>query len=183
MKIRNTILILSAITSFNSFANDVNAIPNEPKGAFGINFGDSIKNLNVKTIGELTSGEKLYEVEPPSPLNSKLEIYYVRVTPKTNRIFEIWGDKNFDRANRDKCNNEKEDILSILENKYGKSESIGMFNVDNDRILQVGNVAISATCRNLGQNMSIRYYNKLLQKDYETEKKQIVIEKTDSSML
>lgn len=180
MKNKIGIFLLSSIVSINCFADsNISA----PKGAFGVNFGDNISKLNVIRTGELTNGEKLYEISAPIPLSEKIESYYVLITPKTNKVFEIWGDKNYDNYNREMCNTEKQNLLSILENKYGKSESIGMFNVDDDRMINIGNIVISASCRNLGKNMSLRYADKNLRNQYNEEKKQLLIEKTDASML
>lgn len=168
-----------SLLSLNAFAE----APVEPKGAFGINFGDKIDILKVKDEVPLSSGEKMYLVEAPQPLTGRLDRYYVQITPKTNVVFSIWGDRDYERVNRDKCNTEKKEIVNLLENKYGESESTGIMNIDDDRYFGFANSRISASCRNLGSNLSIRYVNKKLSELYTEEKKELVIEKTDASML
>lgn len=163
------------------FANA--AIISDPSGAFGIEFGKQLKDLTVLEKNELRSGEPVYKVKAPNPLNNKLEDYYVLVTPESHKVYTIWGNKDYERMNRDKCINEKDDIVAILESKYGESKSATTINIDNDRVFELDNVNIYAVCQNLGQNLSIRYINKGLQDLYEKEKKEQVIKQTDSSML
>lgn len=165
--------------SLSSYANQNKS----PSGAFGINFGEKLSNLKVIEKLSLTSGKPLYKVQAPSPLKNTLEEYYVIVTPKTQEVHTIWGDTYYQRSERAKCQVNKDNIVSLLENKYGNSKPATDFNVYDDRKIEVGDVSIYATCKDLGSLLSIRYFNNSLIEKNEKEEKELLLEKTDASML
>lgn len=153
-----------------------------PKGAFGINFGSKLSELNILKETTLTNGNPLYRVQPPSPMNL-LDTYYVLVTPKSNEVYEIWGDKDYSREERAKCKTDKNSILALLENKYGEFKR-PQFTYGDIKEIEIDNVAINIDCRNsLNDNLSLRYQDLTILDKAEKEAKELTIETTDSSML
>lgn len=175
----NKLLVILCFCSFYSYADEMKS----PSGAFGINFGDKISDLKVVEKLSLTSGEPLYKVQAASPLKNKLESYYVMITPKTHEVHTIWGESSYQRRDRGKCQENKSDIVSLLENKYGESKAATDFNIYDDRKFEVGDVSIYALCKDLGSSLSIRYFNNSLMEKAKREQKELVVQETDSSML
>ena len=177
------IIPLLLVVPFLSQAEDMKKEVNAPTGAFGIEFGQKLSTLKVLNKGELTSGEAIYQVQSPNPLKGKLDQYFVLITPKTQKVHTIWGNKEYKGFSKQKCEAEKSDIVSILENKYGESKPVREINIDNDRMFEVKNVNIFTVCQGMGSTLSIRYVNNEFSDLADQEKKESVIEKTDASML
>lgn len=155
----------------------------EPKGAFGILFGQPLKELKIIEKSELTSGEPLYKVKAPNPFKNKISEYYVLVTPKTHLVHTIWGDQSYDYEERGKCVSLKDDIVAVLENKYGPSEESSGMNIKNNRVFSFSDSIIFVKCADLKEDFSIRYINSSLSDQADKEKKELTVSNTESDML
>lgn len=171
------------------FVFKVNAIDKVNFEAFGINIGGNISDLNIINKTKTREGDDLYEVIAKKPMIGRFDSYFVGVTPKTKKIYSIWATKKFNFGNiKLKCVNEQQEIIALLESKYGKFyvQSYNNGNGDgNDKFKLVNNVLILSNCegRNKPEHV-IQYVSKELFDQGEKEKFEIVIEnEKDISML
>src|SRR5690606_4685145 len=109
-------LFLSAVFADISFAKE------KIVGGFGVGFGDVF--MPEKAIGkaELTDGTPMHQFSPQTKFRS-FSKYYVLTTPKTNKVYAIWGIGDIE--NTATCKKEQQLIMSLLTEKYGKEEKPG----------------------------------------------------------
>lgn len=172
------IIPLLLLIPFLSQAENVKKEINAPRGAFGIEFGQTLSTLKVINQSKTKNGI-IYQIKVPKPFKGyNVKDYYVFITPKTKKIYSIIGNKNI---TKNECVIEKNNIVSILENKYGKSKLLD----DENSWFEFDNIDINVVCHNdeNGNNLTIMYNNVDLYHLAEKEKKENLIKMTDSSML
>jgi hypothetical protein len=107
----------------------------------------------------------------------------VLITPKTNKVYGIWGIGNMDSDA--KCGKEQDLIMAILNKKYGQSDNQGAISsfMDAESISQ-GNKRILTKCSGYSDvTIDIRYYDDNLKSIAEKERIELESEKLDSSGL
>lgn len=169
------------LVPFFSQAEDIKKEVDAPTGAFGIEFGQTLSTLKVINQSKTKNGI-IYQIKAPKPFKAyNIKDYYVFTTPKTKKIYSIIGNKNI---TQNKCVIEKNNIVSILENKYGKSKLLD----DENSWFEFDNIDINVICHNdeTGNNLTIMYNHVdlyYLAEKEKKEKKENLIKMTDSSML
>lgn len=171
---------LIGLFSMNLFANEIN----QPEGAFGLKLGEDFKNLKVVKNIELTNGSILYQVIPPNPMGDKFQTYMVSITPKTKKVNFIRADKDYEGyGNRDECRKDKDEMLLLLENKYGKFQLLPGLNINENKSKEINDTTILANCNMMGETFSLYYISDKYNKISDKEKNDLIIEKTNSDML
>ncbi len=112
--------------------------PEEIEGAFGIKFGQVFDPAT--TLGKVTSssGEVLYALKVPTP-NPFFELYFVEITPKTKRIFQIWAQGKVPSLAEGKVR--QDSLAKTLEAKYQTKR--GLLDSDFARLLMQGEKTIT----------------------------------------
>lgn len=172
------IIPLLLLVPFLSQAKNIKQEVNAPTGAFGIEFGQTLSTLKVINQSQTKNGI-IYQIEAPKPFKGyNIKDYYVFTTPKTKKIYSIMGNKNITKK---ECVIEKNNIVSILENKYGESKLLD----DENSWFEFNNIDINIICHSVEteNNLTIMYNNVDLYYLAEKEKKENLIKTTDSSML
>lgn len=172
------IIPLLLLVPFLSQAKNIKQEVNAPTGAFGIEFGQTLSTLKVINQSQTKNGI-IYQIEVPKPFKGyNIKDYYVFTTPKTKKIYSIMGNKNITKK---ECVIEKNNIVSILENKYGESKLLD----DENSWFEFNNIDINIICHSVEteNNLTIMYNNVDLYYLAEKEKKENLIKTTDSSML
>ena len=83
---------LSYIFVLLIFSNNIYS--NNPiSGAFGIQLGEYFNPESAIGTGSLTDGTIMYQFQSEKPFRS-FSRYYVLITPKTNKVYSIWGTLN-----------------------------------------------------------------------------------------
>src|SRR5690348_13888600 len=89
------------------------------EGAFGKKLGDVFDPSTAIGKSELTDGTPMYEFSTTNGFRSFTK-YYVLITPKTKKIYSIWGMGSV--ANTESGQKEQALIMEILEQKYGPKD-------------------------------------------------------------
>ena len=150
-------------------------------GAFGVKLGQKFtpSSAIAEIIGE--SKDLRYTFHPKKPFRS-FNNYYVSITPKTHLVYAIWGIGPIN--NGGSCQKEKDLVMSILEEKYGKRvKSL----VQDRGAINRGNRIIAILCDKSKSNKSnlilIGYTDVKLGKLAEKERLNLEKSKVDSSGL
>jgi hypothetical protein len=152
------------------------------EGAFGVKLGDTFDPVKASGKGALTDGTPMYQFTPEKPFRS-FKRYFVMITPKTNRIYSIWGIGDFE--NTPTAQKEQALILEILKQKYGEKKKEGLMDRLSD-IKQIDQGDRSVVVKISGMmevTMDIRYYDEPLRKIAEKERLELEAKKVDSSGL
>jgi len=152
------------------------------EGAFGLKLGASFNPDAAIGKAETTSKEPMYQFEPEKPFRS-FNRYYVLITPKSKRIYQIWAIGPAD--NPQACAVEQKVIVTALIEKYGQSEKPGLFDkLSNREAISQGNVLVSVECSAaLRGVIEIRYTDLENQKLAEQERIEEEVSKVDKSGL
>jgi hypothetical protein len=167
------LLLIFLFASFNSIAE------NKISSAFGLSLGADFDIKSSTGESSLTDGTPLYLFEASKTFRS-FNNYYVLVTPKTQKIYSIWGIGEFE--NTPSCKKEQALIMAILKSKYGepnkksKKREIQIISQDNREIMTKCSGYSDVT-------IEIRYTDKALQLIAEDERIVLESEKLDSSAL
>jgi DNA-directed RNA polymerase subunit RPC12/RpoP len=155
---------------------------NKIVGSFGKQLGQVFDPSSAIGQGELTDKTPMYQFTPDKPFRS-FSKYYVLITPKTHRIYSIWGRGKVESKGAGV--NEQAVIMKLLEEKYGKSETKGMFDSLNDaKRIDFGNREIVVKLDGfMDYHIEIRYYDHDLEKLAEKERLEIETKKVDGSGL
>ena len=161
-----TIIVATLLISTIGFSQD------KIEGAFGMVLGSVYDPSNTINIGSLTDGTPMYQFNPSQKFRS-FNRYYVMITPKSNKIYSIWGIG--DVENTEKGKKEQALIISILKNKYGESEKEGLFDSLSDlKQIDQGNRYIIVKVSGYSDvTIEIRYYDKSLAELAEQERIEI----------
>jgi len=179
MSIKRFFVLVSVL--FLSISSSVSA-EEKITGAFGLELGQTFTPQDAIGKGSLTDGTPMYQFSPKKKFRS-FSTYYALITPKTNKVYSIWGIGNME--NDPSCKKEQALVMAILQKKYGKEEKEQLFSSLYD-IKQVdqGNRYILTRCSGFGDvSLDIRYKDKKLEKQAENERIILESEKVDSSGL
>jgi len=131
-------------------------IAQEPiTGAFGMTLGSVYDHNSTIDIIGTTDGGQLYQFHPQNKFRS-FSRYYIMITPKTDKIYSIWGIGDIVKPEVGK--KEQAVLMSILENKYGDSEREELFDSsDNVKQIDQGNrfIIVKLSEENLNVDMEI----------------------------
>ena len=151
-------------------------------GAFGMKLGDAFDPSSAIGRHELTDGTPMYQFRPKKQFRS-FSRYYVMITPKTHKIYSIWGIGRME--NDPTCKKEQELVMSILKKKYGqpKKKDLTMSLFDAEMI-DHGNRDIVCKCSGfMDVTIDIRYTDRKLKELANKERIEQESEKLDSSGL
>lgn len=151
-------------------------------GAFGVKLGQSFNIQKSIGKGSLTDGTPMYKISPEKKFRTFSD-YYVLITPKTNKIYSIWGIGN--AGNDPSCKKEQALVMAILQKKYGKKNSEDAFSSIYDiKQINQGNRSVLTKCSGyVDVTIDIRYTDSKLEKQAENERIEIESDKLDSSGL
>ena len=154
----------------------------EIMGAFGVKLGDYFEPSSAIGTRELTDGTPMYRFNPEKKFRS-FDRYFVMITPKTHKIYSIWGLGTAE--NSDKCKNEQALIMELLQKKYGVKEKEGFFDtLSGVKSVDQGNKDVLVKCSGfMDISIEIRYYDRELKKLAEKERIEIEGSKVDDSGL
>ncbi len=157
------------------------------KGAFGITLGQKFDPKQAIGKASLTDGTPMYEFKPKKPFRAFTE-YYVLITPKTHKVYSIWGIGKVE--NTQKCEKEQSLIVSILEKKYGLKQEEGftsgmMEALAGLKFLSRGDRNVGVKCSGFidDYQIEIRYYDTKLKELAEKERIELETEKIDTEGL
>lgn len=177
MKIKKIVSMMALmIISFSSHAEE------RIDGAFGLKLGDTFDKQSAISQGELTDGTPMYQFTPSKSFRSFTR-YYALITPKTNKIYSIWGIGSIE--NDPSCKKEQALVMSILQKKYGKPEKDGftasLYDIKN---IDQGDRYVLTKCNGYSDvTLDIRYRDNKLAELAENERIVLESEKLDSSGL
>lgn len=156
-------------------------------GAFGVQLGDYFDPSSAIGTGELEDGTPMYQFNPEKKFRS-FDDYYVLITPKTHKIYGIWGIGTAE--NSQKCEKEQALIMDLLQKKYGVQEKERLFDPLTDvKNIGQGNRDVTVKCSGFGDmsfvdmSINIRYYDRELKKLAEEERLEIIGSQVDDSGL
>lgn len=151
-------------------------------GAFGIKLGQVFDPSGSIGKGSLTDGTPMYQFSPKKKFRS-FSTYYVLITPKTHKVYSIWGIGNME--NNPSCKKEQALVMAILQKKYGKVEKDELFSSLYDmKNIDQGNRYVLTKCSGFSDVwIDIRYKDKKLATLAENERILLESEKVDSSGL
>ena len=154
----------------------------EITGAFGINLGNNFDPSSAIGKRELTDGTPMYPFSPKKNFRS-FSRYYVLITPKTQKVYSIWGIGSME--NDPTCKKEQQLLMAILQKKYGKKEKKDLFSSLYDtEMIDQGDKFILTKCSGFTDvTIDIRYKDQKLEKLAENERIKLESEKLDSSGL
>ena len=152
------------------------------EGAFGMKLGDVFDPAKATGKGSLTDGTPMYQFAPQKPFRS-FKRYFVMITPKTNRIYSIWGIGDFE--NTPTAQKEQALIMEILKQKYGDKKKEGLLEAMTDakQIDQGDRSVMVKVSGMMDVTLEIRYYDDTLKDVAEKERLEIEAKKVDSSGL
>lgn len=170
-----------ALVCLVAFAQNATAAE-KIEGAFGMKLGEVFEPAKAVGKSELTDGTPMYEFAPEKTFRS-FKKYFVLITPKTNRIYSIWGIGSAE--NTPTAQKEQALIMEILRQKYGEGEKQGIFDAMTDltRVNQGERQVMVKISGITDVTIDIRYYDAPLTKLAEKERLEIEAKKVDSSSL
>ena len=102
------------IITLLAFSNSAIALLDDIEGAFGIKFGEML-DVKHKAKCKIKTVVEECEVIPPKPYSS-FTSYQVVLTPHTNKVFRILGNRYMNDFSL--CIHEAETIIGILKKKH-----------------------------------------------------------------
>lgn len=170
------ILLFITCTISSAYAGD------KITGAFGVNLGDTFNPDSAIGKASLTDGTPMYQFKPANTFRS-FSKYYALITPKSNKVYAIWGIGQME--NDPTCKKEQQLIMAILQDKYGKQEKKDLFSSLYDaEMISQGDRYIMTKCSGFTDvTIDIRYKDNKLEKLAENERIELESKKLDSSGL
>lgn len=152
------------------------------KGAFGMLLGESFDLEESIGKGSLTDGTPMYQFKPKIAFRSFSE-YFVLVTPKSHKVYAIWGIG--DIKNSATCKKEQKLLMAILKDKYGENKENDLFSSLYDReIISQDDRYVMTKCDGYTDvTIEIRYEDKKYAQLAENERIELESKKLDSSGL
>ena len=174
-KVTSLILVLLSISSI-CLSQDPNS------AAFGIRLGSNFDITSSIGSNLLTDGTPMYKFKPENSFRS-FSRYYVLITPKTKKVYSIWGIGDIDSDA--KCKKEQDLVMAILVKKYGEMDDQGlMSSLYDSKTISQGDKSVSTKCSGFSNVIiDIRYYDYELKTLAEKERIELESEKLDSSGL
>jgi len=148
-------LIAFLLVSKFSFANNID-------GAFGLKIGDYFSNK---------TSSRAIKFKPQNPLPG-VSNYWVRLTPISNRIYEIYATDYVDSCNI------RYELDTILESKYGKPELVVDGSVYGNR--KENYIVLTCFSHSPDYSFSIDYFSPEMQKVNREEIEKLRLEKFKS---
>jgi len=175
-------IIIAVLLAFASMGFAAEEKIEKIEGAFGIKLGEVFDPANAVGKGALTDGTPMYQFSPAKPFRS-FKSYYILITPKTNRVYSIWGIGEFE--NTPTAQKEQDLVLEILKQKYGDRKKEGLMDRLSDlkQIVQGDRSVVVKINGVIDVTMDIRYYDEPLRKLAEKERLEIEAKKVDASGL
>ena len=185
------LLFLSTLIIQNCYSEKVKNNPLESKakisaqkikGAFGMKLGDYFDTSKAIGSSSVSDGTPLYEFEVKKTFRS-FSKYYVAITPKTKKIAAIWAVGHMKSEGLGE--KEQDLIMSLLQDKYGKSDYLNFNNLFGCKAFKKGKRQIITKVSGFGKNItiSIRYEDETLEDLAEKERISLESKKVDSSAL
>lgn len=162
-------------------------------GAFGMQFGSTFDPSRATTVSKLDSGTPIYGFKPKKPYGA-FKNYWVLITPKSHKVYEIWADGIPEINTKRDCFDEKDLIVTILRKKYRlRIEPVveieitifdRLINQSRARLVK-GNkeVLMSCTAYHGYPELEIRYIDKMLRNIAKKEQFDLDTKKADPSGL
>ena len=174
-KVTSLIIVLLSISSI-CLSQDPNS------AAFGIRLGSNFDVTSSIGSNLLTDGTPMYKFKPENSFRS-FSRYYVLITPKTKKVYSIWGIGDIDSDA--KCKKEQDLVMAILVKKYGEMDDQGlMSSLYDSKTISQGDKSVSTKCSGFSDvTIDIRYYDHELKTLAEKERIELESEKLDSSGL
>jgi len=148
-------LIAFLLVSKFSFANNID-------GAFGLKIGDYFSNK---------TSSRAIKFKPQNPLPG-VSNYWVRLTPISNRIYEIYATDDVDSCNI------RYELDTILESKYGKPELVVDGSVYGNR--KENYIVLTCFSYSSSYSFNINYHSPEMQKVNREEIEKLRLEKFKS---
>jgi hypothetical protein len=149
-------------------------------GAFGMKFGEVFDKTKSTGKRSLTSGEAVWQFAPSKPFKW-FQSYFVLLTPKTGKIYAIWGKgQELESAVVD---DQAKVLLAILGKKYGVEGKRMLFSSGTKTIEKGGKTIILKQDGFLKKSLEIRYIHDSLSKQAEKERVELESSKLDDSGL
>ncbi|EDP75448.1 hypothetical protein [Hydrogenivirga sp. 128-5-R1-1] len=105
-------MLVLLITLFFSLSVFSQHIP----GAFGIDFGTHIKDIDVVDESKTSGGTVVYIVLPPHRVPF-VKTYAVETTPRSKKVYAIWGRGEV--SSKEECVQLVEDVAKRMEKEFG----------------------------------------------------------------
>lgn len=175
-------ILITILLAFVSAAYAAEEKVDKIESAFGVKLGDVFEPTKAIGKGSLIDGTPMYQFSPAKPFRSFTR-YFVMITPKTNRIYSIWGIGDFE--NTPTAQKEQALLLEILKQKYGEKKKDGLMAQLSDlKQIDQGDRSVVVKISGMMEvTMDIRYYDEPLRKLAENERLEIEAKKVDSSGL
>ena len=174
-KVTSLILVLLSISSICLSQDPISA-------AFGIKLGSNFDVTSSIGSNSLTDGTTMYKFKTENPFRS-FSRYYVLITPKTEKVYSIWGIGDIDSDAM--CEKEQDLLMAILVKKYGEmSEQSLMSSLYDSKTISQGDKSVSTKCTGFSDiTIDIRYYDHELKTLAEKERIELESDKLDASGL
>ena len=174
-KVTSLILVLLSISSICLSQDPISA-------AFGIKLGSNFDVTSSIGSNSLTDGTTMYKFKTENSFRS-FSRYYVLITPKTEKVYSIWGIGDIDSDAM--CEKEQDLLMAILVKKYGEmSEQSLMSSLYDSKTISQGDKSVSTKCTGFSDiTIDIRYYDHELKTLAEKERIELESDKLDASGL
>ncbi|WP_457601244.1 hypothetical protein [Hydrogenivirga sp.] len=106
--LRKLLLVLTVL-SLSAFSQNI-------PGAFGIDFGTHIKDIDVVDESKTSGGTPIYIVLPPHKVYF-IKTYAVEITPKSKKVYAIWGRGSV--PGKEECAKLVEGVADQMEKEFG----------------------------------------------------------------
>lgn len=148
-------------------------------GAFGYKFGEVFDTSKAIGTGKTTQGEPLYMVKAKVP-NPSFNRYFVQITPKTKKIFQVWAQGPF--SNEQAGRTRRDALANAIAEKYQTKK--GFWDGNIARVMEQGDAVVTIkTIYQPGGSvlLEIRYNQTTLEKEGRNEAAGIDMKKAGSS--
>ncbi len=151
------------------------------EGAFGFTLGEVFDPAQAVEVKKLNTGEPIYKVTPKNP-NASFNAYFLSITPKTKRIYQIWAQSDYE-SDADGLA-QQEALVKVLESKYEVKRS--MFDSEEARILmqQTRSIIIKAARYPSGAGkLDLKYVDSKIENEGKKEAAEVDPKNVDSKGL
>ncbi|MFW5751758.1 MAG: hypothetical protein ACOCW8_00315 [bacterium] len=169
------------ITSLILFPFMVIMAAQKVTGAFGFKFGETFNINDATRTSETKNGLPLYGVTPEKPVKY-FKNYFLKITPKSKKIYSIWGIGHYNSNQR--CVTDLEVVKALMEKKYGEFNKPD-FSFHEIYSFYGDSKIISIKCQNNFSDADLYaiYTDTRLEEVAEKERVEIEAENTDTSGL
>jgi hypothetical protein len=146
---------------------ELEAKPDQIDGAFGFKFGEVYDKDKALGTVKTTAGDPLYQANPPTK-NSSFDVYYVAITPKSDRVYHVWAQGKV--GSMDEGVLLQENLVKMLEGKYKLRR--GLMDSEDARILMQDDKLITIKAARYpdgSYRVDLKYYDSKLEKKAKEE--------------